>query len=77
MAFFTAEQKEEQGLIHGGFDPCLDDTPGIKEWESGLRRGTSVQGGNQVGPAVFGWLGFPSLLLGNVQAFECENCASD
>jgi hypothetical protein len=42
MAVLTAEQKKEQGLIHGGFDHAWMIRPGIKEWESSLRRGTGV-----------------------------------
>jgi hypothetical protein len=75
MAFLTAEQKKEQGLIHGGFDHAWMIRRELKNGK--VACGVEPAYRKAIRSALLSSDGWASLLLGNVQAFEYENCASD
>jgi len=75
MAFLTAEQEKEQGLIHARFDHAWMIRRELKNGK--VACGVQPAYRKAIRSALLSSDGWASLPLGNVQAIEYENCASD
>jgi hypothetical protein len=75
MAFLTAEQKKEQGFIHSGSGHAWMIRPEKENRKVGC--GVEPAYRKVIRLAPLSSDGWDSLLLGKVQAFEYEKCASD